>query len=155
MKRKTRGQKLNESIGIVWVGLIFLAIHFLDDYFLQIFFSKIFEKLNVNYSKRNWQGLSFHCLCYIIGFVPVFWWLHINFLWLILLFGLHYLIDGYLRFWKNTDSYYPLSRFLRDIIKSTASRKINLIKDAFKRARFQIIDQLFHFLILGIILIFF
>jgi len=144
---------LNESIGIAWIGLIFLVAHFIDDWYIQVFFKRLFAKLNIGCSKENWKWLSFHCLCYVVGFVPVFWWLRINLLWLILLFGSHYLIDGLLRSRKDVDTYYPLSRFLRDVVKYAALGKTEPIQAAFIRAKFQIIDQLLHFLVLGLILL--
>ena len=51
--------------------------------------------------QRQWEGLNkhtrlkaliFHCSIYTIGFIPVFWFLNINFLWLIVIFASHFII---------------------------------------------------------------
>lgn len=39
------------------------------------------------------KDLTVHCSIYTIGFIPVFWFLNINFLWLIVIFASHFIID--------------------------------------------------------------
>ena len=52
--------------------------------------------------QRGWEAarkhgeltpLIIHCFIYTIGFIPAFWFFEINFLWLILIFASHVIID--------------------------------------------------------------
>ena len=65
---------------------IFLITHLIMDFIFQ----RQWEALNKH---TRLKALIFHCFIYTIGFIPVFWLLNINFLWLIVIFVSHFIID--------------------------------------------------------------
>lgn len=80
---------------LVLVGIIFLAAHLFDDYTIQIQLQKTLKACGIKYEKRGWRkpGLWLHCFTYLFAFIPIFWWMGINYWWLALIFISHLLID--------------------------------------------------------------
>jgi hypothetical protein len=78
-----------------FVGYLALLVvaHFAGDFFLQILLQKILILLKIRYTKSFWQ-LQLHCLLYLVPFVPVFWFLKIDWVLLFPLFITHVLVDG-------------------------------------------------------------
>lgn len=68
----------------------------------------IFEFLLVNHLLMDWifqgkyqaekkssevKALISHCFIYTVGFIPIFWFLHISWYWLFILFITHLILD--------------------------------------------------------------
>jgi len=89
--------------------------------------------------QKNYWALFSHCLVYTIGFIPVFWFYQINFLWLILLFISHAVIDQ----GRSV-------RWLLEIFKG-------LKKENFPESKWNILalamDQILHFAVLTVIVL--
>jgi len=67
---------------------ILIITHFISDWFFQLDEWAIKKKTQFKY-------LLYHCIQYTMIFIPVFFFLKINFLWLIWIFLSHLLIDNY------------------------------------------------------------
>ena len=79
--------------------IILLLTHLLSDFFFQPPSWAVKKKKNIKYR-------IYHCLQYIILFIPVLYFLKINFIWLIWLFFTHLFIDSinFQNFWAEKDS---------------------------------------------------
>ena len=62
----------------LWIGAI---IHFISD-------------LSAPLKRRGKIFFVLHCVLYALPFIPLFWWMEVNFLWLIFVSGSHMLIDS-------------------------------------------------------------
>ncbi|RLC35434.1 MAG: hypothetical protein DRZ76_00050 [Candidatus Nealsonbacteria bacterium] len=85
------------------IGLLTSA-HFLGDYFLQKALQKVLKKWEIRYTKSGWQ-LWGHCLTYLVFFIPIFWFLRLNWAWLFWLFLGHALVDVEIKNFKFKRSY--------------------------------------------------
>lgn len=65
---------------------VLLIIHLIMDFILQ-------RGWEASKKHNEWLPLIFHCFIYTIGFIPGFWFFEINFLWLLLIFISHIIID--------------------------------------------------------------
>jgi len=76
---------------------ILILIHFISDWFFQIH-SWAVEKT------KNYKARLLHCLQYTVFFIPVFYFLNINYSWLLWIFGTHFLIDDrkFLIWWNKS-----------------------------------------------------
>ena len=63
-----------------------LVSHFIMDWIFQ------WNWMAMNKSKK-WTPLFVHCLVYTLGFIPAFYFLGMNFLWLTVIFLSHVLLD--------------------------------------------------------------
>ena len=88
--------------------------------------------------RREGRVIVLHCLVYTVFYIPLFWWLDINYWWLVLLFLSHLVID--------TNGERILS-----LLKMSAKAEKNE-----KLLRFIVfgMDQLLHLLMLFIIALF-
>ena len=71
-------------------NLTFFEIFFITHLIMDFIFQRQREALNKHIQLK---ALIFHCSIYTIGFIPVFWFLDINFLWLIVILVSHFIID--------------------------------------------------------------
>ena len=65
---------------------IFFIVHLIMDF--------IFQRHRKAPNKyMELRDLIVHCSIYTIGFIPVFWFLNVNLLWLVVIFASHFIID--------------------------------------------------------------
>lgn len=89
---------------------------------------------------KKWLALCFHCSVYTVGFIPVFLVYKVSFLWLILLFVSHFIIDqGNFKTWLLEN----FKRVKKEDISETAWQIL-----------LTGVDQVLHFAILTLVVIF-
>lgn len=108
-----------------------VVCHLIGDYLLQT----EFEAMNKAMGKLWNSAILSHCSKYTLCFAPVVWFYGLSWLWLVLIWGAHMFID---RRW-------PVITWRRYITRNSE----NSIKNTFWIT--VIIDQIFHFIILVVI----
>jgi hypothetical protein len=109
----------------LWFALV---IHFLADF--------------LSHGKKRGSFIFLHCFIYSLFFVPLFWWLGINFLWLILIFSSHLVVDSQQR---------NLLLFCSKILREKSQRDKIFISYDFIVAG---LDHVLHLLTLGVVAFF-
>jgi len=110
-----------------------LTTHFVMDWIFQ----RKWEEMNKD---RKWIPLIVHCLIYTFGFIFVFWWYEINFLWLVLIFFSHLVLD------RKKFVYWILEK-MKDMKKEETPE--------FLWQMFLIgTDQILHFIVLAAVVVF-
>lgn len=92
--------------------------------------------LLTHWKKKRGIFLYMHCFLYTLCFIPLFWWLEVNLLWLIFISLSHLIID-------SQGKFIP-------IIVNKILREENE-KDVFFKAIYFGLDQALHLLIIGIV----
>jgi len=111
------------------IFIILVLTHFVSDYFFQ----PTYWGMN---KIRKFSARLLHSIQYALIFLPVFYFLHINFLWLIYLFATHFIVDTYIpvQLWN---------KYIRNAVK----RK-SLPKNEPPRSVIIVEDQIIHILLL-------
>lgn len=106
----------------IWIAT---AIHFVSD-------------LSALLKRRGRLFFILHCVLYALPFIPLFWWMKVNFLWLIFVSGSHILIDS-----QGSQIHKLVEEIFIEARNKTMCRPVGLG-----------LDQLFHLMALFIIALF-
>jgi len=117
--------------------LTLLEALFVTHFVMDWLFQTQWEAIN---KSKKWFPLLVHCSIYSIGFIPVFLWYKINFLWLIFIFISHIILDS--------------RRFSKWWIKNIKKVKQDTMSESFYQILLIGVDQTLHIVILALIVIF-
>jgi len=110
-----------------------LITHFVMDWIFQT----SWEALQKD---KKWLPLFVHCFVYSVGFIPAFWYFNVNFIWLILIFVSHIILD------RRKFEFWVLKR-----VKNIEKEKIS---ESFWNILLIGVDQTFHLAIIFIVAVF-